>query len=557
MLQQAKLITQEQLNKALEEQKRSGAKLGSTLVQLGYITEEQIIEFLGKQFGVPTINLSKCEIESSVLKLVSPEIAQRFQVLPISRVGRILTLAMANPSDVFTIDDIKFFTGLEVKPVVSAEGAIVKAIEKYYGASASLNEAIKAIETEEMEVIEKKEEEKDASTLAAEVESAPVVKLVSTLIGDAVKRGASDIHIEPYEKVLRVRFRVDGVLQEAMSPPIRIAGAVVSRIKIMAKLNIAERRLPQDGRITVKVGGKTVDLRVSTLPTIHGEKIVMRILEQTGLTYDLTKLGFVEKALADFTTAISKPNGIILVTGPTGSGKTKTLYSAISKINSPQVNIVTAEDPVEYDLMGINQVMVKEDIGYTFSAALRAFLRQDPNIILVGEIRDKETAEIAMKAAMTGHLVLSTLHTNDAASSINRMIDMGTEPYMIAFTVNLIQAQRLVRTICPYCKESVKVDSSELLKFGVDPASFANVTLYRGKGCLECNKTGYKGRIGIFEVMSITPSIRQMIMKRATNDEIQRKAQEEGMLTLREDGLLKVKQGITTLEEITRVTVAE
>ncbi|MBU2464081.1 MAG: Flp pilus assembly complex ATPase component TadA, partial [Candidatus Edwardsbacteria bacterium] len=502
MLVQSGLISKDQLDKALAEQKSSGAKLGSSLIKLGFMTEDAITQFLGKQLNLPTVNLSTAELDPLVLKLIPPEIAQKFQVMPIKKTGRTLFLAMSNAADVFIMEQISFLTGMEVKPVVCAETSLEKALDKYYGSTtraAALKSVEQEIAAEDMELVDKDIEEVASQ---ADIESTPVVKLVNSIVIDAIKRGASDIHIEPYEKILRVRYRIDGVLQETMSPPRRISAALASRIKVLSKLNLTERRLPQDGRFSVKLSDRTVDMRVSTMPIKYGEKIVIRILEQSGLGGDLTQLGIEGKALDDFLKALARPTGMILVTGPTGSGKTRTLYSGISRLNKPSVNIVTAEDPVEYDIVGINQVNVRPEIGYTFAKALKAFLRQDPNIVLVGEIRDRETGEIAMTAAMTGHLVLSTLHTNDAPSSLNRLLDMEIPPFLIAATINLIEAQRLVRRICTKCKEPEKISPEEMLKMGVDPASFQGVELFKGKGCLECNNTGYKGRVGVFEIMS-------------------------------------------------------
>lgn len=557
MLLETGLINNEQLHTALSVQKKEGGKLGHNLVKLGFVTEEQITNLLEQQFGVPACDLSKMEVDEKVVKLIPAQVAQKFQIMPVNREGKTLILAMANPADVFTVEDIKFATGFDVQPVVCAESLIEKAIEKYYGVSGSLADVVKEIEkTEDLEVLEvKKEEEMDVSQLALDSDAAPVVKLVNSIIIEGVRRHASDIHIEPYKRVLRIRYRIDGALTEVMSPSYRMGPAIASRIKLMASLDISERRIPQDGHISLKVGDKSIDLRVSTLPTAHGEKIVMRIAEQSGLSYDMAKLGLEKKSLDEFLKSISRPNGIILVTGPTGSGKTVTLYSALTRLNTLDTNITTAEEPIEYDFPGINQVSVNEEIGYTFAKALRAFLRQDPNIIMVGEIRDGETADIAIKAALTGHLVLSTLHTNDASSTVTRIIDMGIEPYLLAPTLALVEAQRLVRRICPKCKEPVSLTPEMIGKLGMDPKEFEGVTLYKGKGCLECNNTGYKGRVGIFEVLPVTSEIRELILKRASNDEIKQKAVELGMTTLRSDGVAKIKQGMTTIEEIIRETV--
>ena len=546
----------DQVEKALAAQKQNGGRLGSNLVRLGFVKEEQITHLLGQQFRLATVNLASVNIEPNVLKLVSAEVAQKYQVLPLSKIGRVLTLAMTNPSDFPAIEDIKFLTGCEVQPVVAAETSVSKALERFYGVSdSSLTKIIDGMKGEDLEILESEKTQEEVEAASAEVEDAPVINLVNGLISDAVKKGASDIHIEPYRNLLRVRFRIDGVLQEIASPPARYANAVVSRLKIMASLKIDEKRLPQDGAIRVKLGNRQVDLRVSTLPTIHGEKVVMRIQEGSAVALSLTSLGFGEKALTDFTAAISKPNGIVLVTGPTGSGKTNTLYAALAMLNTPKVNIVTAEDPVERDLSGVNQVHVKEDIGYTFAFALRAFLRQDPNIILVGEMRDKETAEIAIKSALTGHLVLSTVHTNNAASTPTRLVDMGVEPFLVASPLNLILAQRLVRKICSQCKEPYKTTPEVTLRVGLTPEDLEGIILYHGKGCGDCNRTGYRGRIGIFEVMPIDPRIRQLIVARSMDSEIEAYAISQGMLTLRQDAIQKLKKGITTVDEVLRVTV--
>ena len=556
MLVRGGLVTMDQVEKALAAQKQNGGRLGSNLVRLGFVKEEQITHLLGQQFRLATVNLASVNIEPNVLKLVSAEVAQKYQVLPLSKIGRVLTLAMTNPADFPAIEDIKFLTGCEVQPVVAAETSVSKALERFYGVSdSSLTKIIDGMKGEDLEILESEKTQEEVEAASAEVEDAPVINLVNGLISDAVKRGASDIHIEPYRNLLRVRFRIDGVLQEIASPPARYANPVVSRLKIMASLKIDEKRLPQDGAIRVKLGDRQVDLRVSTLPTIHGEKVVMRIQEGSAVALSLTSLGFGEKALADFTAAISKPNGIVLATGPTGSGKTDTLYAALAMLNTPKVNIVTAEDPVERDLSGVNQVHVKEDIGYTFAFALRAFLRQDPNIILVGEMRDKETAEIAIKSALTGHLVLSTVHTNNAASTPTRLVDMGVEPFLVASPLNLILAQRLVRKICSQCKEPYKTTPEVALRVGLTPEDLEGIILYHGKGCGDCNRTGYRGRIGIFEVMPIDPRIRQLIVARSMDSEIEAYAISQGMLTLRQDAIQKLKKGITTVDEVLRVTV--
>lgn len=547
------LITKDQLNQALSQQKENGGRLGSVLVQLGFVTDEQISKALGKQYNVGIFEFKE-EIDPIVLKIVSPQIAQKFQVIPVKREGKNLYLAMANPVDVYTIEDIKFATGYNVIPLVASENMISKAIEKYYGVAGSMAEVLSEIGMEEEIEILEEEKQPDAQQLLIDVDAAPVVKLVNGIIIEAVKQGASDIHIEPFDKILRVRYRVDGELKEVMSPQYTLGPAIVSRLKIMAGLNISERRIPQDGRIGMKVGDKSIDLRVSTLPTAHGEKICMRIAEKSSLM-KLEDIGLSKKAYNDFIESISRPNGIILVTGPTGSGKTVTLYSILARLNTPNVNITTAEDPIEYDFVGINQVNVRENIGYTFATALKAFLRQDPDIIMVGEIRDLETGDIAIKAALTGHLVLSTLHTNDTVATIARMEDMGIEPYKVASAVVLIEAQRLIRRVCKNCAVQIDIPDEEFIRYGINPEYMRGGKFMMGKGCPICGFTGYKGRVGIFEVLPITPTISEMIVKEAPVDQIRMQARKEGVIMLREDGLIKVKAGITTLEEVIQATV--
>lgn len=561
MLVQAKIITPEQLKEALEIQRREGGRLGQHLMKLGYVTEEQITQILSRQYGVPSVNLSKLEIDPEITNLVPVDVCQKYMVMPIRRVGATLTIAMVDPTNVFALDDIKFMTGLNVEPVVATEEGIKKAIEKYYGAS--WDEKLKTVlgdmegTAEEIEV-KAEEEEIDIAELEKSSEDAPVVRLVNLILSEAVQRGASDIHIEPYEKDYRIRFRIDGVLYEVMSPPLKLKDAVASRIKILSQLDISEKRLPQDGRIKVKMktktGTKDLDIRVSVLPTLFGEKIVMRLLDKDQLRLDMTQLGFEPSSLEKFLKAISKPYGMVLVTGPTGSGKTNTLYSALSRLNTPEVNIMTAEDPVEFNLHGINQVQMHERIGLNFATALRSFLRQDPNIIMVGEIRDFETAEIAIKAALTGHLVLSTLHTNDAPSSVSRLLNMGIEPFLVSTSLLLVVAQRLVRRICPQCKQPITYPPEALIDVGFSPDEIPNLRLYKGAGCPNCNNTGYRGRIGVFEVMEVSDTIREMILEGASTLELKHQAREEGMITLRESGLIKVRQGITTIEEVLRET---
>jgi type IV pilus assembly protein PilB len=564
LLIKAKLITQDQLKEALKAQKESGGgKLGETLIKLGFVSEEDITECLSQQFGVPSINLAHFDIDQSVIKLIPGDVARKYNILPVNKTGATITIAMADPTNVFAMDDIKFMTGYNVEPVVASELAIRSAIENYYGTTHSLElkkvmEDLQTSESADLEVLEE-EEDFDVEALAAESEEAPVVKLVNLILTDAIKRGASDIHIEPYEKEYRVRFRVDGILYEIMNPPLKLRDAMTSRLKILAKLDISEKRLPQDGRIKLKMKlndrNKELDFRVSVLPTLFGEKIVLRLLDKDNLRLDLTKLGFEQESLDRFEEAIFKPWGMVLVTGPTGSGKTNTLYSALAKVNSPEVNIMTAEDPVEFNLPGINQVQMKEQIGLNFAATLRSFLRQDPNIILVGEIRDFETAEIAIKAALTGHLVLSTLHTNDAPSTINRLMNMGIEPFLVATSVHLIAAQRLVRRICAGCKEEVDMTPQALLNLGYRKDELNGFKVYKGRGCERCGNTGYKGRVGLVEVMQIDDDIREMILSGSSAIELRKHAMEAGMISLRRSGLAKIKDGVTTIEEVVRETV--
>ncbi|HYK04039.1 MAG TPA: type IV-A pilus assembly ATPase PilB [Thermoanaerobaculia bacterium] len=564
LLTKASLITQDQLKEALRVQKETGGKLGETLIKLGFVSEEDITECLSQQFGVPSINLQHFEIDASVIKLIPGDVARKYNILPVNKTGATITIAMADPTNVFAMDDIKFMTGYNVEPVVASELGIKAAIDNYYGTTSSLElkkvmEDLQTQETADLEVLED-DEELDVTALADSAEEAPVVKLCNLILTDAIKRGASDIHIEPYEKEYRVRFRIDGILYEIMNPPLKLKDAMTSRMKILAKLDISEKRLPQDGRIKLKIKledkNKELDFRVSVLPTLFGEKIVMRLLDKDNLRLDMTKLGFEQESLTRFEEAIFKPWGMVLVTGPTGSGKTNTLYSALSKVNSPEVNIMTAEDPVEFNLPGINQVQMKEAIGLNFAATLRSFLRQDPNIILVGEIRDFETAEIAIKAALTGHLVLSTLHTNDAPSTINRLMNMGIEPFLVATATQLIAAQRLVRRICANCKEVVDMAPQAIANLGYKKDEIGTFSVYKGRGCEKCNNTGYKGRVGLIEVMVIDDDIRDLILAGGTAIDIKKKAMENGMITLRRSGLVKIKEGITTVEEVVRETVA-
>jgi type IV pilus assembly protein PilB len=605
------LVTPQQLREALDYQRTSGGRLGSNLVKLGIISDDVITAVLSRQYGVPSINIDLFQIDEEVVKLISQEVALKYTVLPISKVGATLTLAMADPTNVFATDDIKFMTGLNVEPVIASEASIQMAIGKYYSGSTQIDifEAALAFDTErstngkngkkngsksgqpksttrtlktnqnlnegdldvsletfdfagheseEFEVIETNEEI-DLAVLTRESEGAPVVRLVNVLMVDSLRRGASDIHVEPYEKDFRIRFRIDGVLYDVMHPPMKLRDPLISRLKIMAKLDISEKRLPQDGRIKIKVKiddrSRELDFRVSTLPTLFGEKVVLRLLDKDKLMLDMAKLGFEPESLEKFQRNISNPYGMVLVTGPTGSGKTNTLYSALQTLNTSETNIMTAEDPVEFNLEGINQVQMKEQIGLNFAAALRSFLRQDPNIILVGEIRDFETAEIAIKAALTGHLVLSTLHTNDAPSTISRLVNMGIEPFLVATSVNIIQAQRLIRRVCKDCKEEVHYAPEALVEIGFKEEESKTLKMYKGSGCEACLDTGYRGRIGLYEVMEVTDELRELIIIGASSIELRRKAIELGMITLRESGLCKLREGITTVEEVVKETV--
>ena len=611
LLLKENMVTPQQLQEALSHQKTNGGKLGKAFVSLGYVRDEEITSLLSRQYGVPSINLDHFEVDPAIIKIIPAETARKYQILPLSRSGATLTIAMADPTNVFAMDDIKFMTGYNVEPVVASETSLEDAIEKYYGSTRSLQlkesmgggsgggqsfgasglklgdaPSLKEMmegpslsfddmasvglsevdidsmgqEEADVEALKTEDDEIDLAGLAKSSEAAPVIKLSNLLLIDALKRGASDIHIEPYEKEFRVRFRIDGLLYNVMGLPMRLKDPLISRIKIMAKLDIAEKRLPQDGRIKIRLKiedrSREMDFRVSSLPTLWGEKVVLRLLDKTKLMLDMTKLGFEQHSLDRFQKAIAKPYGIVLVTGPTGSGKTNTLYSAIAALNKPDTNIMTAEDPVEFNLAGINQVQIREQIGLNFASALRSFLRQDPNIILVGEIRDYETAEIAVKASLTGHLVLSTLHTNDAPSTVSRLVNMGIEPFLVGTAVNLIQAQRLIRRVCNNCKEELKdVPSKSLVDVGFPPDAVGTFKLFKGRGCGVCNGTGYKGRTGLYEVMEISEGIRDLVMVGATAVEIKRKALEEGMLTLRMSGLEKIRAGVTTIEEVLRETV--
>ncbi len=562
-LVQAEKITQKQLDEALAVQKRDGGRLGTHLIKLGMLDDDELVEFLSQRYGVPAIALGDVEVDETILKIISPDVCRKYTILPVSKAGAKLTIAMVDPTNVFAMDDIKFMTGYNVEPVVASESALTDAIDKYYGSTHSIElkkvmEDLVEGDEGDLEVLED-EEEMDLAALEAQSEEAPVVRLVNIFLTDAIKRGASDIHIEPYEKEYRIRYRIDGILYEMMRPPIKLKEAITSRLKIMARLDIAEKRLPQDGRIKIKskVGGKVrdIDFRVSVLPTIFGEKIVLRLLDKDNLMLDMTKLGFEVESLRFFEQAIFRPYGMVLVTGPTGSGKTNTLYSAMQRVNSPETNIMTAEDPVEFNLPGINQVQMKESIGLNFATSLRSFLRQDPNIVLVGEIRDFETAEVAIKAAMTGHLVFSTLHTNDAPSSINRLMNMGIEPFLVASSVHLVVAQRLVRRICHQCKEPHKVPDQALTNVGFTQDETSEIQPFRGRGCDTCSGTGYKGRVGLFEVMACEEQIRELILSGASAFELRQMAIQNGMITLRASGLQKIREGMTTIEEVVRETV--
>ena len=593
------LITAEQLARALQESQQSGTRVGYNLVKLGFIQEVELTKMLAKQHKMPAVDLSRFEVDPKIAKMIPNDLAQKNLVIPLKRDGRTLTVAMADPTNLGVLEDLKFITRYDIFPVIAGEYTLRQLIEKVYGATdeqqmASLMDTISELEADlggDVEVVEETEEEVSQAALQAQMEDAPVVKLINAILTDAVKRGASDIHFECFEHEIRVRYRIDGALNEVMKPPMKLKAALISRFKIMAQLNIAERRVPQDGRIKLKIGNKVIDYRVSTLPTLFGEKIVLRILDKGNLTFDLEKFGIEPRAEKDLMEAVANPYGMVLVTGPTGSGKTTTLYSALSKVNNIDVNIMTAEDPVEYNLFGINQVLVRTEIGMTFAAALKAFLRQDPNIIMVGEIRDLETGGIAIKAALTGHMVLSTLHTNSAPETVTRLLDMGLEPFNVASALNLVLAQRLVRRICANCKVQYEVSKEELdaskvtretsmrdLRFTEEAlrnakakatkealpfletlsldTKIGELGFFKGKGCDTCAGTGLKGRQGVYEVMLMTPKLRKLVMQNVGAADIRDGAIEEGMLTLRMDAWLKVMKGITTTEQMIRETSA-
>ena len=548
------IVTREQLREAVDKEKKNGSNLVQELVQLGFTTEANLTDFLAKQFGIEKVELDLEQIEESVFNLLPAQIIQKHKIFPVRLVGSTLTVAMTDPTDLIAINEVKFITGYGVRVVLASTSAIKRILDQRFG-GVSYDEVFKKFGDGEMEVIHEREEI-NLQDLEQATNEAPVVTLVNAVLSDAARRGASDIHIEPYEKVFRIRFRIDGVLHEIMNPPQKLKNPLLSRLKVMADLDIAERRLTQDGRIKLKMGaGKELDIRVSVLPTLFGEKIVMRLLDKSNLQLDMSKLGFDPKTLSDFQEAIHKPYGMVLITGPTGSGKSTTLYSGLCELNKLDVNISTAEDPVEYNIMGINQVQVREEIGLTFAACLRSFLRQDPDIIMVGEVRDLETAQIAVKAALTGHLVLSTLHTNDAPSTVDRLINMGVETFLLTSSINLIAAQRLVRKICSSCKVPVEVAPEALINIGVDPVEVSGgFPTFCGKGCPNCNQTGYKGRIAIYEVMVMYESLKEMVLRGASVAELKREAVKLGMSTLRMSALQKVREGQTTIEETVRVT---
>ena len=552
LLVQEGLVSTEQLNRALEEQRHSGERIGAALVKLGIIDEDILLEFIARQFRCPQVNLYKLSSPKQVAGMIPLDIMHKYQVVPFGLMGNTLHVAMSDPGNLFVIDDIRFLTRKNIQVHVASDNVIKKVIGLHFAADDSLDDVLGMLKDEVDIDLVQTADEMDISSLETAAEEAPVVKLVNLILVDAIRKQASDIHMEPYEKTMRVRFRIDGVLYEVMRPPVHLKNALISRVKIMSRLDIAERRLPQDGRIRLKTKGREMDFRVSVMPTLFGEKVVLRLLDKAGLQLDMTKLGFEETQYKNFREAIYLPFGMVLVTGPTGSGKTTTLYSALSDLNKVSQNISTAEDPIEYNLTGINQVQVHEAIGLTFAAALRSFLRQDPDIIMVGEIRDFETAEIAVKAALTGHLVLSTLHTNDAPSTINRLLNMGVEAFLVASAVNLVIAQRLVRLVCNECKTVEQVPPEALLDLGVLDEELGTFTCYRGKGCPVCNNTGYRGRIALYEAMPMHDQIRELVLMGASAAEIKKESIRLGMTTLRRSGINKLRQGITSIEEVIR-----
>ena len=558
LLVKQNMLSQEQLGNARKEASAKGVRLGSQITKLGYLEESELTEFVASQYGVPSIDLDSFEIDHEVIQLIPEEVAMKHNVVPVNRAGSTLILSTADPSNIFALDDIKFLTGYNIQAVVASEEAIARAIERYYDQTDELDDVMAGFDDSDIDVVHD-EDDVDLAGLNREAEDAPVVKLVNLILTDAIKRVASDIHIEPYEKTFRVRYRIDGVLYEVMKPPLKLKNAMTSRIKIMSELDIAERRLPQDGRIKLKMGrGREMDFRVSVLPTLFGEKIVLRLLDKSNLQLDMTKLGFEQGQLDAFQHGIHQPFGMVLVTGPTGSGKTTTLYSALSELNTVSENISTAEDPVEFNLVGINQVQMREAVGLNFAAALRSFLRQDPDIIMVGEIRDFETAEIAVKAALTGHMVLSTLHTNDAPSTVNRLLNMGVEPFLVASSVNAIVAQRLARRICANCVEPFpECATEEMLAAGLSKEEAAATTPVKGVGCSACSDTGYKGRVAIYEVMPLTEDLKEFVLNGASALELKREAVRGGMVTLRRSALNKFMEGTTTLSEVYRVSTAD
>jgi type IV pilus assembly protein PilB len=560
LLVKESLLTPDQAQKITGEQRQTGERLGTVLKRLGFLSEEDLLDFLSRKYGIPVINLQRVEVTEEIIRLVKKDIVQKYQVFPVRKVGNTLTLALSDPTVVLAIDDVQFATGLHVIPVLASDAAIKEAIDKHYVDSAArMDEILKTeqqVGADSLELVDKSQKV-DITELGDQAGEAPVIRFVNLILADAIRKRASDIHLEPYEKVFRVRYRIDGVLHDVMAPPKQMEAAILSRVKIMATMDIAERRLPQDGRISVKFSSKEVDLRVSSLPTIFGEKIVMRILDKSGVVLDLAKLGFEEDDLERFKHVIQTPYGMVLVTGPTGSGKSTTLYAAVSMINSADINIMTAEDPVEFNLPGVNQVQVREDIGLTFSTALRSFLRQDPDVILVGEMRDAETAAIAIRAALTGHLVFSTLHTNDAPSTVTRLLDMGIVPFLVSSSLLMVVAQRLFRRICVECREQIDVPLSGLLDVGFQPDEAESIKVYKGIGCAACANTGYRGRMAIHEILYVNPELQEAIVRQRPANELREIAVKHGMRTLRQSGLRKVAAGMTTLDEVIRVTFAD